>query len=448
MRVKEKIQNFKEKIFPEKILVRDVRKQIEALQNTITVLSTEIVKTLESTRTGNPYNTSDTAIDELSKKYEGTATWGNQQARNIIDVRAAFIVGSGIKAVSKKKDGKSTRELEFIQEFIQRNDLDEEMPQELAKEGEIEGRFLGRLFFNEDDEQIDLRHLSYSTYKYKVIADKNDYKKYISVNYKDKDNKDINITDSNEFIYKRLCGRVNKVNDMTPKVAMVLRQMEDLDKALWDYRHINNLFSSPTPYFKCATKEEAESLYNRLKEANWKIGKFFCGTAEFSMVSADTQGLEGLKEEIIALAKIISGATGIPVHFLGLPDLMSNRAVSTDLFEFIMASTVKERKLWKGIYEEIFRKVLMMANDKLQKDFDVDSIEVELPYVTDAKIKEIVETWLPLYLEDVIDLDYLLSKIPDIDAQKIKNQKENNTPAKDKLKVIKEGEKEEKNIDE
>lgn len=241
---------------------------------------------------------------------------------------------------------------------------------------------------------------------------------------------------------RNFSGRTNKVNETMPKVAMVLRQMEALDKALWDWRNINHYFSMPTPYFKCETKEQAKAMNEVLEKINWKIGKTLAGVAEFSFVSTDMKGIDSLEKEIISNVKIISGETGIPVHFLGLPDLMSNRAVSTDLFELIVASTNKERHVWIGAYEEIFSKALIMANQGLQKQkFDPEAVGCEIPYVTAQKIKELSETWLPLYTANIIDLDYMLSMIPNVDAEKIK--KDQNENDKKILKDIKDLDKEE-----
>jgi hypothetical protein len=75
---------------------------------------------------GNPYPNDTAQVAELSKKYEGKADWGNQVNRNVIDVRAAFTMGGGATPVVKEGVTGGDRELGFIQEFIERNDLDEE----------------------------------------------------------------------------------------------------------------------------------------------------------------------------------------------------------------------------------------------------------------------------------------------------------------------------------
>ena len=409
-------------LFKTPIVVKNLKTQVQNLQTTVSILLGDAV--MQTTSKGNPYSDYKTAIVELAKKYEGTAVWGNQQVGNIIDVRSAFIIGQGLKLVVDKAE-KNSRELEFIEDFIKHNNLDEEMPQELAKEAEIEGRVCVKLIPNLEKKQIDMRFVSYSTNNYTVTSSPDDYQKYIEVKYKPPTTAEVVIPEI-EFVYKKFAGRLHKVNDVMPKLQKVLKQCEDLDKALYDYRQANFLFSVPTPYFKCLTKEEVEGTYTKLQATNWKLGKMFVGTAEFSLVEMGGSGLNSLKEEIILLVKVISGATGVPVHFLGLPDLMSNRAVSTDLFEFINASTNKERHIWEGFYEELFDKAIEMANASHRLNLRTGIVKAQILAITEAKMRELSEIWLPLYTAGIVDLDYVLSKIPDADPEQIKKSQEEN----------------------
>jgi hypothetical protein len=422
---------------PSKKIYKELRSEIASLQQTIEIL---VAKVESKYTTGNPYTEYLTAVRELASKYEGTARWGVQEIRNIIDLRSAFIIGQGIRWTATNPE-KYKRELEFINSFVEHNNLDEEIPQELAKEAEIEGRILLRLIPNKDKKNIDIRFISYSVNNYKVETDPNDYQHYIGVKYTS-GGTDVTLKEE-EFIYKKFCGRMDKANDIMPKTAMVLRHCEDLDKALWDLRVLNNLFASPTPYVKFQDMQSAKEMLEHMKNINWRIGKMLTGTGEFSLVSLSGTGSDSLVKEITNLAKIISGATGVPVHFLGLPDLMSNRAVSTDLFEAINASTNKERHVWVGFYEELFNKAFKMMNtsEETKSGFALGEINVSILQMTEAKIKELSEVWLPLYMASVIDIDYFLSKIPDIDPQKAKQNL--NKSVKDLLGSIKEGEEEE-----
>jgi len=397
-----------------------IQKRVAELQNSLTILIGEASSS--SSTIGNPYTNYKEAITEIAKKYEGTAQWGVQQIRNIIDVRSAFIIGQGFKLVEvgAVEGEKKSREMEFVESFVKHNDLDEETPQELSKEGEIEGRCLVNLFPNKDNKNIDFRFIPYSVYGYEVQTDPKDYEDFISVTYRDnKTQSDVKLK-KGDFVYRRFAGRLSKVNEIMPKVAMVLRHCEDLDKALADWRSINNIFSAPTPYFKCENSTDVDPLLKKLKEINWKIGKVFAGVADFQMVGMNGSGLESLYKEIECLAKIISGATGVPVHFLGFADLMSNRSTSTDLFEFINASVNRERKTWEGFYQELFDSAILKHNDLNKTTLKTGVIKAEVLTLTEAQLRLLSEVWLPLYTAGVVDLDYVLGKIPDIDPAKVK----------------------------
>ena len=435
---KSTINHFKKTI---EIKELEMTREIAEIQHDINILISGAVG--NTTYTGSTYKTASAAISELAKKYDGSADWGNQQARNIIDLRAAFIIGQGLK-ISKKEE-KFDKELEFIKDFIDYNDLDEEMPQEFAKEAEIEGRFLCRLLPDKEKKNINLQFISYTTNNYEIKTDSNDYKKYLEAKYTKSKTSEKVILKPDEFIYKKFGGRTNKVNEIKPKTAMILVQLENLDKALWDWRKINHLFSAPTPYFKTETEEEAKKLYDRLNAIHWNIGKLLVSKYEYVLKGLEgSGGIESLEKEIVTLAKVISGATGIPVHFLGLPDLMSNRAVSTDLFELIVGSTSKERHVWVGCYEEIFNKAIRMANKEFKRNFNENSINVEIPYVTAQKLKEIAEIWFPLYQDRAISWEFFISKIPEADADEMKSQleKKEEESAKKVLESIKKAEEE------
>lgn len=406
-----------------------ILRELKQLQQTAIDVNVQLaaIESVTQTASGNPYPGYEQAIVELGKKYDGVAQWGNFQARTIIDVRAAFTIGNGIvaKAVDPKTgkpagEGQFQKELDFINAFIKYNNLDEEGAQDFAKEAEIEGRTLFRLVPDPEKQQVGIRFISFTSKKYKVEADPDDYMHYTAVKYKVESGSEVVINEG-DFIYKKFAGRVDKVNDVMPKTATILRQLEDLDKALKDLRAINNLFAAPTPHFNCEDAASATDLYNRLQKINWKIGKLLVTTkATFALVGADSAGAESLVKEITNIVKIISGVTGIPVHFLGLPDLMSNRSTSTDLFEMIIASTNRERKTWVGVYEELFKAAIKIANDQFGLGLNVDCISCDIPQITSEKLKELTEVWLPLYRDNVIDLDYFLSMIPNADPDRMK----------------------------
>ncbi len=115
---------------------------------------------------------------------------------------------------------------------------------------------------------------------------------------------------------------------------------------------------------------------------------------------------------------MISGTTGVPVHFLGLPDLMSNRATADNLMELVAASTRKERMIWIGIYQELITKAIELRNKMIAlTPLAADTFKVEILYITAEAWQRIIDVWLPLYQSDAISLETILAQVPGVNVE-------------------------------
>ena len=47
----------------------------------------------------------------------------------------------------------------------------------------------------------------------------------------------------------------------------------------------------------------------------------------------------------------------------------------------------------------------------------LEGFEVELPYISEYKLKEIIEIWLTLYNSDVVSMSTLRNRVPGIDPE-------------------------------
>lgn len=367
----------------------------------------------------NYYQSYDSAIQEINNKYNGTADWGVIQTGNIIDLRAAFIIAEGIKVAEKKK-GEAEPELEFAQNFLEYNDLDKEVIQEFAKEAEIEGKILIRLFWEKEDEMVSARYVSWLAKKYKVTANPQDYLDIKSVEWPDIDGKPITLSPP-EFIYKKFGGRVNDPNSAAPKIMKCLSKIDDLDKALRDLREIDRIFAAPLPWFKFLNAADAQKAQALLDQANWKIKKGLCTNGEFQYSQPDMAGVDSLIKEVTILAKVISGATGVPVHFLGFPELLSNRATADNFLELIFAATLKERQTWKGGYQEMIANAMGIFNketgaEQLSTRLDPDKITVDIPFISAQTWQNLRDVFLPAAISGKISDELFLSRIPGVNV--------------------------------
>lgn len=381
---------------------------------------------------GNDYPDYARAIQEISDKYVGKANWGVLQTGQIIDLRSAFILGEGVKVTHTTKTRKEAeKELVWAESFFKYNGLDAEMAQEIVKEAEIEGKLALSIIFDDaktsdlEGGMISARFISWSKKKYEVVADPEDYLWFKELKWKDEAGKDVK-KDEADFVYKKFGGRLNAPNEAQPKIQKCLTQIDRLDQALKDLRTINHLYAAQTPDFEVDNPDEVETLSENLQggegRQNWRIGTLIVHTGRFNLKGPDSAGVQNLIAEIELLLKMISGTTGIPIHFLGLLDLLRNRATGDNTRELVNASTTKERAIWKGAYQELIEKAMVKwnketGNAKKSTGLDPKKIKVEIPLITQEHWDRIRDVLLPAEAQGVITKDTVAAQIPGIDTE-------------------------------
>ncbi len=392
---------------------------------------------------GNAYNTYAGAVLEIDKKYKGVADWGVAQTGAIVDLRAAFIVGDGITVSPATVDDEAEKEIEWVEEFLKYNDLDREIVQEFAKEAEIEGKIALKLALEDDknveqtnidekkeEKQVSVRFISWLIKKYKVVPNPKDYLDYQKLEWGDQGDSKRETLEAKEFVYKKFGGRIMDPNEAAPKIMKCLTQVEALDKAHRDWREINHIFAGPILYFKCLNREEVGKTQEAVNDENFKIKKIFIGTAEASFIPLDVKGVDSLEREIEGNLKVISGATGIPVHFLGFADLMKNRSTAENLMEMINAATTKERQIWIGVYEEVITKAMTMWNDSVKQGIgkegklDPKKIKVDIPIITQEYYDRLEKLYLPACLGGKLSDEAFVEMLPNVDAKTEKERRE------------------------
>ena len=393
---------------------------------------------------GNEYLTYDLAVEAIDKKYRGVADWGCLQTGNIIDIRAAFIISEGIQVQQVKKE-EGEKELEFAEAFLDYNNLDEEMAQEYAKEAEIEGKILLKLDWDEEAKMVAAQYVSWTAKKYKVKPHPKDYTKYLSVAWTPSGADEVKLEPPN-FVYKKFGGRVNDPNDAAPKIMKCLTQVDNLDKALRDLREIDRIFAAPVPVMEFpGDPEAAEAAQKKLDEINWKIKKALATSGVFKYVQPAMQGTDMLLKEVESLGEVISGATGVPVHFLGFVHLLANRSTGENLADLLYASTLKERVTWIGAYEETLAKAMAIAdrvtgNAQKSTALKPGLLKVTIPFVTQKHWEALEKIFLPAALGGKISGQLFLSRIPgvnvdeELEMQKSESNVKPPTKAEDALK--------------
>jgi len=432
------VQFMKYKVASQKGRVTKLENQVTKLQSLVRDDILSITEGSTSYR-GNKYNTYGSAISEIDSKYRGVADWGVLQTGNIIDLRAAFIIGEGITIVKKVPD--ANKEQEWAEQFLEYNDLDEEVAQEFAKEAEIEGKIALKLALEankaggeKEKDMVSVRFISWLDKKYKVETNPQDYLDYQRLIWRPKNKDKDEALEAKEFVYKKFGGRIHNPNEAAPKMMKCLTQVENLDMALRDWREINHIFGGPILYVECEDAKEVEKTLAALGDKNFKIKRVTAGTGKMYFVTLDIKGVESIEKEITSNAKLVSGNTGIPIHFLGFPEFMSNRATAENLMEMVIASTSKERTTWIGAYEETITKAMIMyngkVNDQMSKErrLDPTKIGVEIPIITKEHYVHLEKIYLPACVAGKISDEAFLERIPGMDVEaelKRKQDKEN-----------------------
>jgi len=430
-------------IFSKRAEIQELRKQTglltEQVKNykEVQELLVKDILTLQEVTTaykGNDYPEYQTAVQAIADKYNNKADWGCTQTGTIIDLRAAFILGEGIQIVhTTKTRAEAERELQWAADFLEYNDLDGAMAQEIAKEAEIEGKCAIRLFYDEEPfvtvrgetwpGMVSARFLSWLSKKYTVDADSNDYFWYKKLHWDATATVQAGSVDEAEFVYKKFGGRISEPNEAQPKVMKCLTIVDRLDKALRDLREIDHLFASPTPDFECDEKNQVDQILKYIEDTNWKIGKAIVHTGRFSLKGPEGTGVENLIREIELCVKMISGTTGIPIHFLGLLDLLKNRATGDNTRELVMAATTRERHTWLGVFNEMINKAMALFNAKVnaqmskEKQLDPTRVRANIPLITQEHFDRLEKVYIPAALGGIVSKEFVASQIPGVDME-------------------------------
>ena len=76
-----------------------------------------------------------------------------------------------------------------------------------------------------------------------------------------------------------------------------------------------------------------------------------------------------------------------------------------------------------------------MANKEFKRNYATGKIKAKILSMTESQIRQLAEIWLPLYSAGVVDLRYILGKIPDIDVEEqISSQEESALKMFEKVK--------------
>lgn len=403
----------------EKKLQAMSKKQIQAnqegqTQNILSVTYEELAKRILHNWT-NQYTSYESQQQKIYTGYQSRADFGTSYIADVIDKRTNLIVSEGL-SITANKDKTS----KFIDNFIDFNKLDGSQLIEMVRISEMEGRILTLLYSvkDKDNVKIKIKNIRFRKSKYKLNTNPKDDDEIISVTLKNSLGEE-QIYKEDKFTY--LHNAISLQDDPNPCIAAILTNCEYADRALYDLRHSNHLFGFPTPNIETSDSIQQKQIQNMINNTNWKIGEALIG-ARLTFPQPPNSS-ELLKSEIALHLKVISSRTGIPVHWLGWTDLMSNRATALELRDFISICIKDEKIRIREVIRELIIKAMIEAVDNGVEGavYDED-FEVDIPDVSIETVKALSETWLPLYDSKLISKFDMQNKISGINPLKTNKQ--------------------------
>ena len=397
----------------------DMLRNFTEMNQTMGVLMSDIAQYYPAElQRENPYRSKEAQVAEILKKYHGTAKFGNQVVPRIINLRVAFSIPNRllIKPSDESKDADKSQiesAQDFLNAFMGLNGLDSSLPRDLARESEFNGEVLIRLKWDKEEKLPRMFYYPWTDTGYKVEpVDKFSVTSKLKASYT-YESKEVKIPNK-EFSFIAFNDELLKYEGY-PTVGGVLKDIENLDKDLRDWRKLNHLFAHPTPHFRCETDDQAKAINAMITAKGWKVGTAIATNSEFQL-----KGASGAESNLLMLAiqtniKIVSAHTGIGVHFLGFANVMSNRATADSMGEPTEVVLHSEISSWKRFYIDLFNKAIDMRNEHLNRKIEKNLIEPRLIPLTDRQWRHIKEIYMDGARDNLISHHTLLDNIPNID---------------------------------
>lgn len=369
-------------------------------------------------------------IKKIRTMYKGEAQYGNIACASVVNFNRAFQWANGLIVVGEEDEAgqKPEEELGVVQDFLDFNDLNEEQGLLLGAEGELSGQVLLRWAWDRQAQQVRVWAVPLVETQYKAVYRAGDFttlEKMILFPGTDQEEE----VPGKDCVFIRFRGILNGTYGV-PTPLPCLSQMENIDKGREDLRKVNHLFSFPTPVITGKTEARVNYINGIIASLNWKIGKALVMLAGETMSYAEISGVgsDQLIKEIQLNMQQTSAVTDVPVHFLGYPDLLSNRSTSTDMFEGPVKRAMSDQRVWMGGFEELLDKVLPLYAFQLQKKLDARRVAIAFPPVRTGNLEDLVAAWLPVRVSREISHKLFLEKLgirePDRELRQLLREQE------------------------
>lgn len=422
-RYKKQLQAMEKLGWPARVANRGERRRlagkIQAIQEAQRdILNTAVVGRISSGSVPdkNNYTNYEKQVDVAYKMYDGLTEYGSEVLSAVVDIRVAFIAGEGVSFYSKNE-----AKTKAVKKFLTLNSLSGSRLLAAVLMGELEGKALFVLANNEDEQSVDARLFSWYANKYKVERDKQDYEKITVIKYTpDNAQSKEQTIDIDKSVWVKLGGCDYKTDKTPTKIGKVLTQCENASRAAYDLRKNTHLFGRIFPYWETADGAAAKVINDALSARSFEIGDSYAGTAKMTLLEPSGSAGKVIIDDMLNSLRFVSAMTGVPIHWLAWPELMSNRATAENMLEVVSANTKKERLIWEESLRKLLDKVLQMAVDA---GYETESVlegeyDLRLPLISLASMQQLIDVWMPLYQEKLVSAFTMRNMMPGIDPEK------------------------------
>lgn len=410
-------------------VVAEKEGEVQEAYRVVDILSATAVE-LESDA-GNQYPTKTLAVDETYKKYQNLSQYGCPFVQRVINQRKALVMPYGVKLQLSEKAIRekyaATEEMKYLDRVMDWNDFYEDREDTFCRYAEMEGQMLVMLDWNEDGDGESglprIKRVSWKDKHYEVVTKIDDPDEVAEIFWDVQGtviDKRTLIPNAKPYWSYVAFNDVNLAG--TPVVSLILGNCENVDKSLGGWRKMNKFFGKLTPFFKAETWQEAQAIMQWIKKTGWTCGTGFAGRG-MELVGPDAASADTIYKEIRANMQVISGTTGIPIHYLGFADVLSSRATANSLTEPMEVLALTDVTKWRSFYEDMFDKCILLRNEELTSDLKPGMVKPKLIPVTDRQYERLRRFWMPARKDGLVSKELFISQLPDIDnAEELKRQ--------------------------
>lgn len=418
-----------------KLFVKNIQAMAEGARRSILNPLNWNPTTQQSTVRKNNFQTYEEQLKQVLNMYHGKCDYGSSLTRSGIDIRSAFIAGEGISITG----GSKKLTAEWINEFLKDTKLKGSKFQDAvtAVEQEGKGAFIIKKIGNSlEDQKIKIKFVKYSDVKYTIY--KNEFDEPEKMTWEEDGVEQSLIAE--DFQYINYNEFENDINDSAPPIFNVIQQIINYERALYDLRANNHLYGRTTPLIKGKDQQSTVAVVNLINSTNWEVGKALPINGDVTYLEPGVGALESVRGEMSLNIKLFASVLGVPVHWSGWTDLMSNRATADTLSELVETCTKSIRQKWIECIRELIQKAMRKSERFGGSEKDVTGFDVELPQITAEKIKELIDAWFILAEAGYVAKEILINKLPGIDPEQNRKalEKEKKETEKNKPDIVKE----------